>query len=73
MNDDCIMPRPLLLGVSSEQPTLRDRFAVAAMQSFAALSEGYTGHQGQIKSMCDDAYLWADAMLEARKTGGTYE
>lgn len=51
--------------------TLRDYFAAKAMQSFAAMSEGCTYRQDQIDPMAADAYLWADAMMRARKDYGT--
>ena len=46
--------------------SLRDYFAAKAMQSIVSVL-----HQGirpaDIKTMCDDSYTIADAMLKARK------
>lgn len=42
---------------------LRDYFAAKAMQGFAA----DPNVSGTIKQIAASAYLWADAMLEARK------
>jgi hypothetical protein len=46
--------------------SLRDYFAAKAMQSFASMSDTFTGNPYQINPMCADAYKWADAMLLER-------
>jgi len=51
-----------LTGRAEQQPTLRDRFAMAALQGLLAANNGRT-LQGSISV----AYEIADAMLEARK------
>jgi hypothetical protein len=45
-----------------EKPTLRDMFAMAALSGFLPLGDGCP-ISGDVKS----AYIYADAMLEARK------
>ena len=50
----------------NKEISLRDYFAAKAMQSFAGVSDGFTGHECQIDLLTRHAYLWADAMLKAR-------
>ena len=49
---------------SAEQPTLRDRFAIAAMQGLIA-NPGVTDLDAD--EIAHDAYIHADAMLKARR------
>lgn len=51
----------VIRNVMVAQPTLRDRFAIAAMQGMAASGESWTPN-----SLAETAYKVADAML-ARK------
>ena len=63
---------PLL---SSEQKTLRDELAMTALQGYIACDKSgttfwATGPQDEDDEMVDaakEAYMWADAMLQARK------
>lgn len=41
--------------------TLRDYFAAKVMQEMVSIFQGH-----DLSSACEHAYLWADAMLEAR-------
>lgn len=52
--------------IDSQGMTLRDYFATAAMQGFAADPEA--SWPDGVRGMARGAYKWADAMLEARKT-----
>jgi hypothetical protein len=53
-----------------QQPTLRDRFAMAALASVTLNLQG-TEHAGDIlKVIARDCYDMADAMVEARATSG---
>jgi len=49
---------------NSHGMSLRDYFAAKAMQSIIL---GLTGHDNEIPDTSEDAYRFADAMLEARK------
>ena len=46
---------------------LRDYFAAKAMQAFIASPQGKFPHQTVHQYAVDDAYVVADAMMEARK------
>ncbi len=49
--------------VEARQPTLRDQFAMAAMQGMLARSGGRT------TGLTETAYYYADAMLKERSKG----
>lgn len=49
-----------------EQPTLRDQFAMAALQGMISYDSG----AGTYEEDAACAYKWADAMLRARAAGG---
>lgn len=52
------------LTVLSEQPTLRDQFAMAALTGLLSTSHGQAE---SVVDQADTAYRYADAMMEARK------
>ena len=53
----------------TEEPTLRDKFAVAALSGLLADINIFKSAKGKTmaQTYADKAYLYADAMLEARK------
>ncbi len=53
----------------AEQPTLRDQFAMAALPLVAQLPT--LGHEDQVgaEDRAEMAYIYADAMLAARRKG----
>ena len=56
-----------LVGVMSNKPTLRDQFAISALNGYLSTHESWfrttDEHRGNITAR---AYLWADAMMKAR-------
>lgn len=55
------------LFAQQQQPTLRDRFAMAALTGLVSASENAEDWSWRTGSLTGDAYLFADAMMEARK------
>ena len=56
---------------SESGTTLRDQFAMAALQGFLASDEDWRMlevNDDNRRMVCRDAYQWADAMMQARET-----
>lgn len=61
-------PRPIFFNVSEPRTTLRDEFAMRAMQAMVTKSDGQskTGGAAGVPLIAQFAYEFADAMLKAR-------
>lgn len=63
--------RPITVGHKSqplpEVPSLRDQFAMVAAEMFAGEIVRSASRAGAVKQVAKAAYLFADAMMEARK------
>lgn len=55
------------LFAQQQQPTLRDRFAMAALTGLLSAAENAEDWSWRTGSVAGDAYLFADSMMEARK------
>ena len=55
------------MDLKSDGMDLRDYFAAQAMQAFISCPQGKFPHQTTHQIAVEDAYVVADAMMEARK------